>query len=163
MRRRAAAAATAAAHQPYAQTATRGAASAEFEDEDEDEDDDEDAGAGATGPRLNQSSVGRLPDEAEQRASLPSEMADEDCKGLKSGRPLPSSTTKMLREWLLAPQMFNFPWPDEPVKQEMARRARITVSRLNVWLTNGRKRLWAPLRRQMGLPVLNYSEAKKRR
>lgn len=110
-----------------------------------------------------QGSASRLPDTAEQRASLPSSMADEDCKQLKSGRPLPASTTKMLREWLLSPQLFNFPWPDEPVKQEMARRARITVGRLNVWLTNGRKRLWAPLRRQMGLPVLNYSEAKKRR
>ena len=83
--------------------------------------------------------------------------------GTHDSRPLPDWSVKILQEWLLSPEHFDFPWPTDAERKALAEEAGVTPKRLSIWLTNARKRLWAPLRRKRGLPVLRYGTAKRLR
>lgn len=83
----------------------------------------------------------------------------EDVKG----RVLPPATVRILKQWLLSPEHFDFPWPTPEEKTSLAKRVGINERQLGVWLTNARKRMWAPLRRRQGLPIPKYSEARATR
>ncbi len=75
-------------------------------------------------------------------------------------RALPTSAVRILKEWMLAPENYDHPWPTEEEKQQLADKCGITVRQVTVWLTNGRKRVWKPLREAQGLPVTDYKQAR---
>ena len=75
-------------------------------------------------------------------------------------RALPTSAVRVLKEWMLAPANYDHPWPTEEEKQQLADKCGISVRQVTVWLTNGRKRVWKPLREAQGLPVTDYKQAR---
>ena len=75
-------------------------------------------------------------------------------------RALPTSAVRILKEWMLAPENYDHPWPTEDEKAALADKCGISVRQVTVWLTNGRKRVWKPLREAQGLPVTDYKQAR---
>ena len=101
---------------------------------------------------------------------------DDDEEGGKK-RKLPARAVKILQDWMLVSffepplcsrltrrfsQRYNFhhPYPSDTEKQHLASVCGITLKQLTNWFTNARKRLWIPLRKQRGLPVVQYNEAR---
>lgn len=74
------------------------------------------------------------------------------CLEATGHRMLTPQATRMLREWMLCPEHYDHPYPDEKEKHVLAAKAGITTKQLMVWFTNARKRIWAPMRkRQVGV------------
>jgi hypothetical protein len=94
-----------------------------------------------------------------KRAASRSHSTGPGCRA----RQLPDWSVRILKEWLLSPEHFDFPWPTPEEKQELSERAGVDERQLGVWLTNARKRVWVPLRRRQGLPIPRYAEAKAER
>ena len=79
------------------------------------------------------------------------------------GRQLPEWSVHILKEWLLSPEHFDYPWPTLEEKADLAERGGVDERQLGIWLTNARKRLWMPLRRRQGLSIPRYADAKAER
>jgi hypothetical protein len=47
---------------------------------------------------------------------------------------------KILKRWLLSPEHYDFPYPNEEEKKRLAEITGISVKQLNTWFTNSRKR-----------------------
>lgn len=67
-----------------------------------------------------------------------------------SDKRLPKSVVKLLKRWLLSPEHYDYPYPDEENRTALLAATGITPKQLATWFTNARKRLWAPRRRQRG-------------
>ena len=73
-----------------------------------------------------------------------------------SDKRLPRHVTKVLKRWLLSPEHYDYPYPDEENKAKLIEWTGITVKQLNTWFTNARKRIWAPKRKKRGEPIPEY-------
>lgn len=143
------------------------------------EDDDEDLDGTYTARRRASSHCSSVSCSASRFASLPtsassshvsalprggsSSLSGRGRGGSSKGRQLPEWSVHVLKEWLLSPEHFDYPWPTMEEKDDLAARAGIDERQLGIWLTNARKRLWMPLRRRQGLSIPRYSDAKSER
>lgn len=98
-------------------------------------------------------------DDEDEGACPGSAMCERSQSGVQ--RCLPEASVRVLKEWLLSPEHFDFPWPTEDEKLQLAAAAGISLKQLGVWMTNARKRIWAPLRRKQGKPIINYGKARQ--
>ncbi len=57
---------------------------------------------------------------------------------LRTGRR--GAVTKILKRWLLSPDHYDFPYPNDEEKQRLADLTGISIKQLNTWFTNSRKR-----------------------
>ena len=51
-----------------------------------------------------------------------------------------AAVTKILKRWLLSPEHYDFPYPNEEEKGRLAEVTGISLKQLNTWFTNSRKR-----------------------
>jgi hypothetical protein len=76
----------------------------------------------------------------------------------ESSKRLPRRVTKVLKRWMLSPEHYENPYPDEANKRMLMEQTGITLKQLTTWFTNQRKRFWAPRRRERGEPIpLNFT------
>jgi Homeobox KN domain len=73
-----------------------------------------------------------------------------------SDKRLPRSVVKVLKRWLLSPEHYDYPYPDEDEKAKLMEFTGINAKQLNTWFTNARKRIWAPRRKKRGEPLTEY-------
>lgn len=57
-------------------------------------------------------------------------------------RLLPIHATAILKEWILSPEHFAFPYPTEVEKEMLMEKTGINRKQLKYWFTNARRRLW---------------------
>ncbi|KAA0178118.1 hypothetical protein FNF27_00666 [Cafeteria roenbergensis] len=60
--------------------------------------------------------------------------------------------TTALYKWLFEAG-FDYPYAQGAERDDLLRRTGLTRKQLTYWLTNARKRVWAPIRKRLGLPV----------
>lgn len=77
-------------------------------------------------------------------------------------RNLPESSTGILRDWMLSPQHFDYPYPNDLEKSYLEQVADISSRQLTNWFTNARKRVWTPLRHARGEPIIDYNKDRLR-
>ena len=75
-----------------------------------------------------------------------------EIKGM-SERRLPKNVVKVLKAWMLSPEHYEHPYPDDHDRAELCAAVGINERQLITWFTNARKRIWAPLRRVRGEPL----------
>lgn len=73
-----------------------------------------------------------------------------------SDKRLPRHVVKILKRWLLSPEHYDYPYPDEENKAKLLEATGINTKQLNTWFTNARKRIWAPRRRKRGESIPEY-------
>lgn len=83
-----------------------------------------------------------------KRTRAHSSSSDSSAVNVRSRCNLHHSAVAVLKAWMMSPEHFDHPYPDEKDKAELTARAGITVKQLTVWFTNARKRLWVPLRKR---------------
>jgi hypothetical protein len=76
-------------------------------------------------------------------------------------RSLGDSATKVLKNWMFAPEHIQYPYPTELEKNLLATAAGISNKQLCNWFVNARKRHWKPL--QMRLVKTQYSKEEQKR
>jgi hypothetical protein len=76
-----------------------------------------------------------------------------------ASRNLSAASTRMLKEWMLSPEHYEHPYPNEREKHELAAKAGISPKQLMIWFTNARKRVWAPMRRRQVRCVFDFVTA----
>ncbi len=74
-----------------------------------------------------------------------------------SARTLPACAIRVLKDWMMSPEHFDHPYPDDKEKVELAAKAGITVKQLTIWFTNARKRIWVPMRKSKVRAVLPHA------
>lgn len=60
----------------------------------------------------------------------------------KKNRFLPNHAVAILKEWILSPEHFNFPYPTEDEKKSLMDKTGINSKQLKYWFINARRRLW---------------------
>lgn len=76
----------------------------------------------------------------------------------ESSKRLPRRVTKVLKRWMMSPEHYENPYPDEANKRMLLEQTGITLKQLTTWFTNQRKRYWAPRRKERGEVVpLNFT------
>ena len=65
-------------------------------------------------------------------------------------RRLSRDVVRVLKKWMMAPEHYEHPYPDEAEKAALCAETGITQKQLTTWFTNARKRIWAPRRKARG-------------
>lgn len=73
-----------------------------------------------------------------------------------SDKRLPRHVVKLLKRWLMSPEHYDHPYPDEENKARLMEVTGINARQLTTWFTNARKRIWAPRRRRRGEPTPDH-------
>ena len=58
------------------------------------------------------------------------------------GRLLPKHAVAILKEWILSPEHFSFPYPTEEEKKMLMKKTGISSKQIKYWFINARRRLW---------------------
>lgn len=59
-----------------------------------------------------------------------------------SGRLLPKHAVAILKEWILSPEHFTFPYPTDKEKKILMVKTGLNLKQIKYWFTNARRRLW---------------------
>jgi len=59
-----------------------------------------------------------------------------------NSRSLPPEAVAILKEWILSPQHFNFPYPTNEEKKVLMNKTGLTLKQLKYWFINARRRIW---------------------
>lgn len=59
-----------------------------------------------------------------------------------SGRLLPKHAVAILKEWILSPEHFSFPYPTDEEKKMLMEKTGINSKQIKYWFINARRRLW---------------------
>ncbi len=65
-----------------------------------------------------------------------------------SSRILLSSSTCILRAWMMSAEHYDHPYPNNTERHQLAADAGISSKQLRTWFTNARKRIWLPMRKK---------------
>lgn len=88
------------------------------------------------------------------------EDGDEDSPAGKRARStrstLPRATTNMLKAWLY--DHYRHPYPSDAEKESMARLYRLSLTQINNWFINARRRLLQPLRKEGRDLIVKYKQ-----
>lgn len=63
-------------------------------------------------------------------------------KNDKNGRLLPKQAVAILKEWILSPEHFSFPYPTDEEKKMLMEKTGINSKQIKYWFINARRRLW---------------------
>merc|ERR1712232_297583 len=58
------------------------------------------------------------------------------------GRLLPKHAVAILKEWILSPEHFSFPYPTDEEKKMLMEKTGINSKQIKYWFINARRRLW---------------------
>ena len=84
----------------------------------------------------------KIDDEHHNRPKVAKKKSKTKNKKDTSGRLLPKQAVAILKEWILSPEHFSFPYPTDEEKKVLMAKTGLDLKQIKYWFTNARRRLW---------------------